>query len=95
MTKPSTGEARMTPAKKKALDLFYQAEGALTPRMADIRTDVARALFDDGLIEPSIKNDLFRGGYAPLKITEKGRLVHLGKPTTMADQSEPVIGPKP
>jgi hypothetical protein len=85
----------MTPAKKKALALFYQAEGALTPRMADIRTDVARALFDDGLVEPSIKNDLFRGGYAPLKITEKGRLAHLGKPAATLVVSEPETGPKP
>lgn len=85
----------MTPAKSKALALFYHAEGPLTPRMVDIRTDVARALFDDGFLEPSIKHDLFRGGYAALKITEKGRLAHEGKPAAAPVENEPGAGPKP
>jgi hypothetical protein len=70
----SLGETDMTPAQQLALAKFYRCSpGAVIPQGADIRKDVARKLFDEGYVETFIKDDLFRGGYAPLKITEKGR----------------------
>lgn len=63
----------MTPSQKSALAIFNAAKNPLVPQYAEIRKDVARALFDGGYVECFKKNDSFRGGYAPLIITEKGR----------------------
>lgn len=62
----------MTRSQKAALTKFA-LHGRLVPRFNSIRTDVARALLDAGYVQPAVDGDLFRGGYAALKITEKGR----------------------
>jgi len=77
----------MTPAQKKALDKFFHAKSpALIPQGACIRTDIARKLLDAGYVEFFHQGDLFRGGYAPLKITELGRSVVTGESQSPADR---------
>lgn len=67
-------KTEFTPARRLALLVFERrAPGPTIPRDHGIRNDVARFLFDAGYVETCRAGDLFRGGYAPLKLTASGR----------------------
>lgn len=65
-------QVKVTASQRKALEKFSRASAS--PRGAEIRTDVARTLFDRGYVE-GLGNRPFNAGYATLKITPLGRRV--------------------
>lgn len=63
----------MTWAQKKALLKFSQNGERGIPQDLGIRKDVAERLLSEGYLELAFKDDRFRAGYAPLRLTDQGR----------------------